>query len=621
MIRLLPLLALLGCAAGTAPDPKEDRRPLSLHPDNPRVFLWRGRPTLLIGSGEHYGAVLNLDFDYATYLRTLQADGLNHTRLWAGTYREVPGSFGITDYTLAPGPGRYIAPWARSDQPGYAHGGPKFDLARWDPAFFERLRDFLRTASECGVVVEVNLWCPNYDEALWKASPLHPDNNVNGVGLGPDGKPVPRDEVYTLKHPRLLEVQLETTRKIVRELAPFDNLYFEICNEPYFGGVTLEWQHRIADAIVEAERDLPHKHLISQNIANGRAKVVNPHPAVSILNFHYCVPPDAVALNWALGKPIGENETGFRGKDDVLYRTEGWDFILAGGALYSHLDYSFTTQNPQGTFLDYRSPGGGSPALRRQLGILKKFMEGFDFVRMAPAPEVLRRVSPQDLEARVLAEPGRQYAAYVHVPLGGRNFSARWSGLLEPRYSETYTFTATADDGVRLWIDGRPVIDRWTDSPPRDDSGTIALEAGKKVPFVLEYYQRAGGAVLRLAWSSPSQKKQIIPRDRFRLPDGSGPGLKAEYFEGTDLRQLRATRTDASLQFDWSNLGPFGRDLAERRAELVLDLPAGRYAAEWINPRTGACDGREEFDHPGGERRLATPPFVEDLALRLRRPL
>ena len=75
MIRLLPLLALLGCAAGTAPDPREDRRPLSLHPDNPRVFLWRGQPTLLIGSGEHYGAVLNLDFDYATYPRTGACDG------------------------------------------------------------------------------------------------------------------------------------------------------------------------------------------------------------------------------------------------------------------------------------------------------------------------------------------------------------------------------------------------------------------------------------------------------------------------------------------------------------------------------------------------------------------
>jgi len=76
------------------------------------------------------------------------------------------------------------------------------------------------------------------------------------------------------------------------------------------------------------------------------------------------VPPDTVALNYHWNVAIGENETGFRGKDDLLYRTEGWDFILAGGALYSNLDYSFTPAHPEGDFLDYKSPGGGSPALR-----------------------------------------------------------------------------------------------------------------------------------------------------------------------------------------------------------------------------------------------------------------
>ena len=86
--------------------------PIALHPDNPHYFLWRGKPTILITSGEHYGAVLNLDFDYATYLGTLQTDGLNHTRTFSGAYREIPSSFGITDNTLAPKPNRFACPWA-----------------------------------------------------------------------------------------------------------------------------------------------------------------------------------------------------------------------------------------------------------------------------------------------------------------------------------------------------------------------------------------------------------------------------------------------------------------------------------------------------------------------------
>jgi hypothetical protein len=57
--------------------------------------------------------VLNLDIDYTRYLDVLQAHGFNLTRTFSGTYREVPGSFGITGNTLAPAPGRYTCPWAR----------------------------------------------------------------------------------------------------------------------------------------------------------------------------------------------------------------------------------------------------------------------------------------------------------------------------------------------------------------------------------------------------------------------------------------------------------------------------------------------------------------------------
>src|SRR5690606_7883804 len=116
-------------------------------------------------------------------------------------------------------------------------------------------------------------------------------------------------------------------------------------------------------------------HLISLNVANGAAKVENPHPDVSIFNFHYCVPPVTVKMNYGLNKLIGENETGFRGKHDFLYRSEGWDFLLAGGGLYNSLDYSFTVDHPAGDLMEFKAPGGGSPQLRRQLGILKTFLE------------------------------------------------------------------------------------------------------------------------------------------------------------------------------------------------------------------------------------------------------
>src|SRR5437588_9538170 len=152
-------LVLAGTGAGTT----NGGQPLALHPDNPHYFLFRGKPTLLITSGEHYGAVLNLDFDYQKYLASLAADGLNLTRTFPGAYVEPAGAFKIERNTLAPAKGRLICPWARSDTPGYTNGGNRFDLSRWDDAFFHRLKDFLAQASRHGVVVELNLFTPMYE--------------------------------------------------------------------------------------------------------------------------------------------------------------------------------------------------------------------------------------------------------------------------------------------------------------------------------------------------------------------------------------------------------------------------------------------------------------------------
>src|SRR5262245_20277406 len=114
-MRLLPGIAcLLGALAAPAPAPP---RPLALHPENPHFFLFRGQPVVLITSGEHYGAVLNRDFDFLPYLDELQARGFNQTRAFSGTYREVPGSFNIRENTLAPRTAAFVCPWARSATP------------------------------------------------------------------------------------------------------------------------------------------------------------------------------------------------------------------------------------------------------------------------------------------------------------------------------------------------------------------------------------------------------------------------------------------------------------------------------------------------------------------------
>jgi hypothetical protein len=93
---------------------------------------------------------------------------------------------------------------------------------------------------------------------------------------------------------------------------------------------------------------------------------------------------------------------------------EAWEFMLAGGGLYNNLDYSFTVGHEDGTFhYPDTQPGGGSAPLRRQLRILRTFLESFDFTKMRPDNALVRGGLQEGQRARVLSEPGKQYAVYV----------------------------------------------------------------------------------------------------------------------------------------------------------------------------------------------------------------
>ena len=92
-------------------------------------------------------------------------------------------------------------------------------------------------------------------------------------------------------------------------------------------------------------------------------------------------------------------------------------------------------------------------------------------------------------------------------------FSARWTGQVQPQFSETYTFYALADDGVRLWVNNVQLVNRWNSSVG-ETSGTIALVGGQKYAIRMEFFEKTNKAAARLSWSSPSQAKQVVPQAR-----------------------------------------------------------------------------------------------------------
>ncbi len=156
------VVATTALATLAAADPAV-RPPLALLPANPHYFTFRGQPTVLITSGEHYGAAINPDFDYLRYLDRIKGLGFNLTRVFA-CYAET---WGEGWNTLNPAAGRYLLPWARSATPGFADGGAKFDLGRFDDAYWTRLKAIIQAASERGIVVELSLFGTIYGDGEW----------------------------------------------------------------------------------------------------------------------------------------------------------------------------------------------------------------------------------------------------------------------------------------------------------------------------------------------------------------------------------------------------------------------------------------------------------------------
>ncbi|HHW49482.1 MAG TPA: DUF4469 domain-containing protein [Clostridiaceae bacterium] len=102
--------------------------------------------------------------------------------------------------------------------------------------------------------------------------------------------------------------------------------------------------------------------------------------------------------------------------------------------------------------------------------------------------------------------------------IGTDTFSVRWTGQIQPLYTEKYTFHTISDDGIRVWINGKLVIDHWSDHSAEEKTGSIDLVAGQKYDITVEYYENGGQAVAKLLWSSASQAKEIIPQSQLYLP-------------------------------------------------------------------------------------------------------
>ena len=365
------------------------QQPISLLPANPHYFLFRGKPTVLVSDSENGQAYLNPNFEYVSYLDTLQKYGFNYTR--------------ISTFSKASETEDVLVPWAKIEKSD-GDGSFLYDLDTWNQAYFDHLTDFIAHAAQRGIVVEVKLFGAFSDENQWFANPFHPSGNVNIHNN------FSAAEVYTPDNGELTQYQDALVAKIVEELNGFDNVFYEILDAPWSNvgsnassGVSsncMAWQAHIADVIMTTEASLPNKHILSQNTANSQQKIKETDPRYSIYTFHEAT-PEAVAQNAQLRKVIGCDQAKFRWAEQTDYLNQAWRYLLVGGGLYNRLEDS------QAYLLPNCCPE--ALVLRKQISFLKQFIESFDFSAMQPDTIAIRA----NATCWVLGKKGQDYAAYI----------------------------------------------------------------------------------------------------------------------------------------------------------------------------------------------------------------
>jgi alpha-D-xyloside xylohydrolase len=148
-------------------------------------------------------------------------------------------------------------------------------------------------------------------------------------------------------------------------------------------------------------------------------------------------------------------------------------------------------------------------------------------------------------------------------------FSVRWTGRLRAPETGEYELATVADDGVRLWVDGKLLIDDWNQHAPEYHSGRISLVAGKEYDLKLEYYDEILGASVKLRWTRPSDRRaaETAPSKpmlrRVYLPAGTD---WYDFWTGERLKGGRAIDVPAPLatmplHVRAGSIVPFGPDL------------------------------------------------------------
>lgn len=462
---------------------------MKINSKNPHYFSYKESPIflLLLTSDQHYGAVINRDFDYIAFLDKLRSRNLNFTRIYPGAYIERGDEY-VKGNNLGPRDGRQILPWQRTSVTG-AHpvlGSYKFDLDRWDESYFSRLSDFCSKAGDRDIIVEICFFNGMYRDR-WAFQAMYHSNNIQGVGN------CEWDMVQSLTgDPKLLTYQEKYVREITWRLNDFENVIFHVCDEPWISRKSPQvfgpWISRLIDVFRETEQALPKKHLLGQTVdleMSQNESDFSADPRIDYIDVEYAKGIDDLANKYPHNKPLVYIESVFypsqySGDKISSTRAEAWEFMVGGAAGFMQLNELYSTSNggAAGTEID---------SVLEVFVVLRRFLESLELLSMKRDDSFIVKGVPPDAFASVIGEPGRQYAFYIHHSTNhspaqynpprrrpGDNRSSRlhYYEAIKGSYRETFHFRFPHGNYILEWIDpstGSPI-----------DSVTINHDGGER---------------------------------------------------------------------------------------------------------------------------------------------
>jgi len=388
--------------------------PLRVHPDNPRYFTdGSGKAVYLAGHQwfndlQHNAWNSAVRVDWAHYLDFMEQRKLNYLRSWI--------VWSVGDPTAGhPTP---LMPFKRTGPGNALDGKPRFDLHKFNPAFFERLRAQIGAAEKRGIYVSVMLFevygfmdrDGTYPKSLWAGNVFHGPNNTNGIDTdeNQDGHGL---EFFFTSDQQVRDIQRAYVKKAIDTVNEFDNVFFEIANELE----AKQWQYEMIRFVKEYEATKPKQHLVYMS-PGGRNRtglwsklskddlIRSPADVYSVTpgwNLKYRDDPPIEAG----GKPV------FMDMDHIAVANDGdndwnnnpstpWKLLTRGyhQCIYDH---------------DYWKPATNRTsweATRHSIGMTVEYAKKMDLAHMHPRGDLAST-------RYCLANPGKEYLVYL--PDGG----------------------------------------------------------------------------------------------------------------------------------------------------------------------------------------------------------